>query len=349
MKTQAILFTANYQANLYPVTIPEPGAGEVIVQAEYSCISPGTEERLLAGTIAEAGPHPYIAGYSLTGKIIAVGAGCRYEAGQRVWCTGTSKVDMDYVRDDAGHSLPVLRDKAVGITWGGHIAHALAPESDLVLIPDNVSTLDASIGRLAAIAFHGTRLSRPQPHEKVAVVGLGPIGTLSALCHAACGAEVVATDRLPERVAFAASLGLPGFVAGATLTQDFARFFPWGADILVDATGASNISGSLIPSAKNLAWDDTPHPVGARFLIQGSNDGDYSFPNQAAFDREICILLPRDRQPRDVVAVFDLMSRGKLPAAKLISDVRAPEAAPQAYADLRNKRGQFQTIAFKWS
>lgn len=330
MQTQAILFTSKQTAALQPVSIPEPGAGEVIVQAEYTCISPGTEGRLLAGTIVEATLFPYIAGYSLAGKIIAVGADCRFQVGQRVWCTGTSKAD-------------------VNITWGGHIAHALAPEPDLILLPDNVSTLEASIGRLAAIAFHGSRLSKPQPHEKVAIVGLGPIGMLSALCHAASGAEVIVTDRLPERVKLAESLGLRGFVAGDSLVEDFRRFLPNGADILVDATGLPNVSGSFIPAAKDLAWDDTPNPVGARLLVQGGTDFDYVFPHPPAFDREMSILLPRDRQPRDVAAVFDLMSRGKLPAAKLISDVRPPAAAQQAYADLREKRHQYQTIAFKWS
>ena len=209
MQTQAILFTSKQTAALQPVSIPEPGAGEVIVQAEYTCISPGTEGRLLAGTIVEATLFPYIAGYSLAGKIIAVGADCRFQVGQRVWCTGTSKAD-------------------VNITWGGHIAHALAPEPDLILLPDNVSTLEASIGRLAAIAFHGSRLSKPQPHEKVAIVGLGPIGMLSALCHAASGAEIIVTDRLPERVKLAESLGLRGFVAGDSLVEDFRRFLPNG-------------------------------------------------------------------------------------------------------------------------
>jgi 2-desacetyl-2-hydroxyethyl bacteriochlorophyllide A dehydrogenase len=330
MQTQAILFAAKQTVLLQPVAIPEPGAGEVIVQAEYTCISPGTEGRLLAGTIAEAAPFPYISGYSLTGKIIAVGADCRFEVGQRVWCTGTSKAD-------------------VNITWGGHIAHALAPEPDLILLPDNVSTLEASIGRLAAIAFHGARLSKPLPHEKVAVVGLGPIGMLSALCHAASGAEVIVTDRLPERVKLAESLGLRGFVAGDSLVEDFRRFLPNGADILVDATGLNDIAAQMIPVARHLPYDDVPNPQGARFVVQGGTDDDYIFPHQPAFDKEMSILLPRDRQPRDVAAVFDLMSRGKLPAAKLISDVRPPESAQQAYIDLREQRSQYQTIAFQWS
>jgi threonine dehydrogenase-like Zn-dependent dehydrogenase len=172
---------------------------------------------------------------------------------------------------------------------------------------------------------------------------------LSALCHAASGAEVIVTDRLPERVKLAESLGLRGFVAGDSLVEDFRRFPPNGADILVDATGLNDIAAQMIPVARHLPYDDSPNPQGARFVVQGGTDDDYIFPHQPAFDKEMSILLPRDRQPRDVAAVFDLMSRGKLPAAKLISDVRPPESAQQAYIDLREQRSQYQTIAFQWS
>jgi len=330
IQAKAILFIANAEVVVDAVTIPTPGVGEVLVLAEYSCVSPGTELRCLAGTLAEASPHPYIPGYSLAGRVVAAGEGCSTPVGERVWCTGTHRAN-------------------VNLTWGGHVSHALAPESDLVPIPDAVPTLDAAIGRLAAIAYHGVRLAQPQPHEKVAIVGLGPIGLLSALCHTAAGAEVVVADRLPARVALAERLGLRGFVAEGALADGFADLLPGGADILVDATGLPNIAGALIPVGRALAWDNTPQPRGPRFVIQGGTDYDYVFPHQAAFDREMTLLLPRDRQPRDVVAVFDLIARGRLPVRPLIADVRPPTAAAQSYDDLRQRRDQYLTIAFQWS
>jgi 2-desacetyl-2-hydroxyethyl bacteriochlorophyllide A dehydrogenase len=330
MKARAIVFTGQHQVALDSVAIPEPGPGEAIVQAGYTCISPGTELRCLAGTLAEARPYPFIPGYSLAGTVISRGRDCRFREGQRVWCTGTARASVD-------------------LTWGGHTSHALAHEQDLVAIPDNVSLRDASLGRLAAIAYHGVRISAPLPHEKVALVGLGPIGMLSAVFHAASGAEVVVADRVEARVAVARQLGFAGFVASDGLAEGFARRFAQGADILVDATGLPNIAGQLIPAGRDLPWDDSPSPCAARYLIQGSCDTDYVFPQIAAFDRELRFLLSRDRQPRDVVAVFDLLSRGAVRVADIISEVRDPEVAPQTYTDLRQKRGNLLTVAFQWS
>jgi 2-desacetyl-2-hydroxyethyl bacteriochlorophyllide A dehydrogenase len=329
MQAKAVLFTGTNQVSVKAVEIPEPDTGEVLVQAEYTCISPGTELRCLAGTLKEAGSYPYIPGYSMSGTIIAVGKGCTHRAGERVWCTGTGKAN-------------------VNLTWGGHISHAIASESDLVPIPENVGMREASIGRLASIAYHGVRISSPLPHEKIALVGLGPIGMLSALLHAASGSEVVVADRVRERVALAEKWGLRAFIPGDSLAEGFRTFFPDGADLLIDATGLPSMARQLMPVGKDLAWDDTPYPRGARYLIMGVCDTDYTFPQLAAFDREMPILSSRDRQPRDTMAVLDLMSRGKLNVAEIISDIRDPDDAPQAYADLMEKRDRFMTIAFCW-
>jgi threonine dehydrogenase-like Zn-dependent dehydrogenase len=171
---------------------------------------------------------------------------------------------------------------------------------------------------------------------------------LSALLHAASGSEVVVADRVRERVALAEKLGLRAFIPGDSPAEGFHTFFPDGADLLIDATGLPSMARQLMPVGKDLAWDDTPYPRGARYLIMGVCDTDYTFPQLAAFDREMPILSSRDRQPRDTMAVLDLMSRGKLNVSEIISDVRDPDDAPQAYADLKEKRDRFMTIAFCW-
>lgn len=330
MKAKAIVFTAVNQIAVTTVNIPPLRPDEVLVQAEYSCISPGTELRCLAGTLQEALPYPFIPGYSLVGHILAVGKNGRYQAGQRVWCTGTDRAGLH-------------------CSWGGHVSHAIAPQSDIVPVPENVSSLDAVLGRLAAIAYHGLRLSRPLPHEKVAVAGLGMIGQLSARLHAIAGAEVAAADFIPNRVQLAQAAGVAAFVPDNTLADGFAAYFPAGADILVDATGRGDVAAQLIPVGRSLPEDDAPHPLGPRFLVQGGTDGAYTFPHQPAFSKEMRFLLPRDRQPLDVRAVFDLMRRGKLDISDLISDVRPPETAVTAYRDLQTRRNDFSTIVFQWS
>ncbi|NJM07355.1 hypothetical protein HC891_15970 [Candidatus Gracilibacteria bacterium] len=181
MDAHAILHTAANTVALAPVAIPEPGPGQVLVETLYSCISPGTELRCLAGQQPDAAQWPYIPGYALTGRVIAAGPETTLATGTLVFCSGTMAA-------------------SVARMWGGHVSHALQYERAVYPLPSNVDPLAAALAKLAAITYHGMRLSRPQPHEQVAVIGLGPIGQLAARLHQLSGARVVAADPLAERV-----------------------------------------------------------------------------------------------------------------------------------------------------
>jgi NADPH-dependent curcumin reductase CurA len=49
MQGKALVATAVSQVEVQKVELPDPGAGEVLFETRYSCISPGTEMRTLAG------------------------------------------------------------------------------------------------------------------------------------------------------------------------------------------------------------------------------------------------------------------------------------------------------------
>lgn len=328
MRARAILFTGVGEVALADSEIPAPGPGEVLVEAAYTCVSPGTELRCLAGAQPGAAPWPFIPGYALAGTVAACGPGVQIAPGAPVFCTGTRQAD--YAR-----------------MWGGHISHAVLPAGELYLAPAGVNLLDASMAHLAAIAYHGARVARTAPGEQVAVVGLGPIGQLAARCHAVLGGRVVAMDRSPERVALARAAGITAVDAPGALTEALAPHMPGGADVVVDATGAPSALPHALALARDLPWDDAPTP-GARYLVQGSYPSAFSVPYQAAFVKEISFLLPRDAQPRDFRAVLDLMAAGRLAVRDLISAVRPAEHARQTYAEMQRGPGGTLTVAFDW-
>lgn len=329
VQTQAIVFTHQQQVALADISVPDPGPGEVLVATAFSCISPGTELRCLAGAQPDGLPFPFIPGYSLAGHVIARGGDVALAVGARVFATGTIAAD-----------LPRM--------WGGHVRHALCRAADVIELPPAVRLRAASSGHLAAIAYHGLRLARPQPHERVAVVGLGAIGQLAARLFAATGAQVVAADLTPARVERAQQAGITAFApAAGDLVAGFRPYFPAGADVIVDATGAPQVLPQLIALAKDLPWDDALH-AGTRYVVQGSYPGDFAIPYQPAFRKELTFLLPRDMQPRDVRAVFDLLARGHLAVDDLIEPVH-PADAPAVYAALRDAHPELITAAFDWA
>jgi 2-desacetyl-2-hydroxyethyl bacteriochlorophyllide A dehydrogenase len=328
MQARAILFTNVGQVAVAVAEIPPPGLGEVLVEAAYTAISPGTELRCLAGAQPGAAPWPFIPGYALAGTVIERGADVTLPLGTRVYCGGT-------------------RESSHARMWGGHVSHAVLPAEAAFLVPDGVDLLDASLARLAAIAYHGARVANTRPGEQVAVVGLGPIGQLAARCHHALGGRVVATDRSEERVALARAAGLEAVVAPGRLAEALAPHLPNGADVVVDATGVPAVLPQAIALARTLPWDDEPTP-GARYLVQGSYPAEFAIPYQEAFAKELTFILPRDTQPRDVRAVLDLMRDGRLAVRDLIGAVRPPEEAPATYAELQRQPGGLITAAFRW-
>jgi 2-desacetyl-2-hydroxyethyl bacteriochlorophyllide A dehydrogenase len=329
MDTRAILFTKVNEVGVGDVEVPAPEAGEVLIETRYTCISPGTELRCLAGLQEGTPGWPFIPGYALVGTVVERGRDATLPVGTRVLCGGTNR-------------------SSVGQLWGGHVGMAVESERYVHPIPEEVDQVEAAVARLAAIAHHGVSVSRPQPQEQVAVVGLGIIGQLSARLHGLSGARVVAADLSPERVETARRAGIEAFVPQGSLAESFREYFPWGADLVVDSTGVPAVLPDSIRIARDQAYDDSLTP-GARLLIQGSYPADFTVPYMTAFRKELSLLLPRDRQPRDMRAALELIRDGKLQVRDLVSEVRPRDEAPAAYAGLRAGSDGLLTVAFDWS
>ena len=327
MKTIALLATAIDRVELVAAEIPEPGPGELVVEALYTAISPGTEMRCLAGRQIGVS-FPYIPGYSMVGRIGARGPGVPIPEGTLVFCQGTEKADR-------------------ALAWGGHIAHALRSAASVFPLPAGVDPLHAALAKLAAIAYRGVRVAKTQPHEEVAVVGLGPIGQLSARLHRLAGARVVAADLDALRVALAQSAGIEALVPAEGLLPSFARRQPNGADVVVDSTGAPPVLQESVRLAKSKAWDNTITEP-ARLVIQGSYVADVIFDYHQAFYRELSVLFPRDNQSRDIEAVLRFIAGGQLNTRDLISEVCKPQEAPRIYAALRAAKPGLVTAVFNW-
>lgn len=328
MRAHAILFTAVDTVELAETTIPEPGPGEVIVEAAYTCISPGTELRCLSGQQPDSVPWPYIPGYALSGYVKQAGPNTAIALGTAVFCRGTKA---------AGHTRQ----------WGGHTSHALVDETALYPLPPNVEPQDASLASLAAITLHGVRRSRPQLDERVTVVGLGPIGQLSARLHALSGARVVAVDRVASRVELARAAGIEAYVVESDLQATLQPVFSEGADVVVDATGASAVLAQALGLAKDVPWGDTL-ARGARYLIQGSYPAEFTIPYQQAFRKELAFLLPRDLQPKDIRRALELIGTGGLKVRDLASIIAPPSEAQHVYSTLRKGASDIMTAVFAW-
>lgn len=323
-----IVFLAPGVVDCVSFTLPEPQPDEVLVRTLWSCISPGTEARCLAGLQAGAPVFPFIPGYSASG-VVEISAAGGPAVGTRVFFSGT-------------------RQGSIARAWGGHVSHAVLGVDDLVVLPEGLDDRVASGAKLAAIAHRGFRLGRPQVDEAVVVIGLGPIGRLSAEIHAAAGARVVAVDLDARRRKAAAANGLEVVDPGTDLGAALRAVMPDGADIVVDATGAAGLFAAVPSLLREVPWDQRDHRP-RRVVIQGSYAKPPMLPYDELFSREAQVLVPRDSNRSDLLAVLEMMAQGRLNLADCVADAGDPRQAPQAvYEALLKGNGQV-TAAFNWS
>jgi len=331
MKTRCLLFSAVNTVIVSDTELRARRAGEVLIQTEISCLSPGTELRCLAGLEIQLGSQnfPFIPGYATVGKVIEADPSAGYLLGKRVFSTGN--------RGTTSHHT----------AWGGHSGHVVAPTDSVMLIPDSLPSGEASLLKLAAIAYRGCRIAPPRPESTVLVVGLGPIGQFSARCYAATGARVLAVDLRPERVKIAESAGVEAFLADGNLAAAVHSKLPSGADIVVDATGFAAQLAVSASFVREKAWTDDSNE-GGRLVVQGSYGTPVPLPPELCFSRELSVLWPRDSQLSDMKGVVALLNSSKLSLSGLIDKVYGVDEAPGVYTSFRTNSIPSLTAAFDW-
>ncbi|MEU6579080.1 zinc-binding dehydrogenase [Streptomyces sp. NPDC046805] len=89
-----------------------------------------------------------------------------------------------------------------------------------VLIPDGLSFENAAPLLCAGYTtWSGLRAAEPQPHERIAVVGIGGLGHLALQLSKACGFETFAVTHSKNKVELSEQLGADHVVGDGTELQ----------------------------------------------------------------------------------------------------------------------------------
>ena len=100
-----------------------------------------------------------------------------------------------------------------GAAAGGHAEFMPAPADATMLLPDGLAYEQAApIFCAGYTVWSGFRWADPQPHERVAVVGIGGLGHLAVQYAKAAGFETIAVSHSPDKDAFIRELGADGIV-----------------------------------------------------------------------------------------------------------------------------------------
>jgi 3-hydroxyethyl bacteriochlorophyllide a dehydrogenase len=234
MKAPAVVFVEPGHLEIREMELPEPGPAQIGIRTVYSGVSQGTERWALMGRYYRfedvPGHYPCTPGYQAAGIVDVVGAEVEgFAVGDHVFTMGTHFADPD-------HKYP-------GPMQGSHAGYLVADASAAWKVAPEVDLGAASLYHLAGVSRSGVRITKVQPGDLVALIGLGMIGQMSAQAARRAGARVVATDLVAARCDLAATYSADRVVDGSAQSLEDAvrEEQPDGADVVIDTTGIASM------------------------------------------------------------------------------------------------------------
>lgn len=235
---QALVFDAARALRLEERAPPEPGHGEALVRV--------AAVGLCAGDLyIYQGKNPYVSyprvgGHEIAGRVEALGPGAEGPPPGTLVCVEPFIGCGRCYACRIGKPNCCVRLQIVGVhREGGFAGFVAAPADRLHPVPEGLPPTLASFAEPVAIGVQAARRGAVTADDRVLVLGCGPIGLAAIEVMRARGAEVLATDLSPRRLATAADLGatplppsddLPGRVRALTDGD--------GVPVVVEATGS---------------------------------------------------------------------------------------------------------------
>lgn len=227
---KALVYTGPGTLAYRDVEDPAPAIGESLLKVEACCIC-GSDMHAFHGKDERRKP-PLILGHEAVGTVVSgAGPGRRVVINPLVSC-GTCRYCREGRPNLCGGRQMMSMNRP-----GSFAEMVVAPEGNLLEVPEGLASVHAALTEPAATAWHGvvmaTRaLARPLAEAKAIVIGGGAIGLLAALTLRAFGCAAI-------RVAETNALRRETVVA-----EGFEVFDPAGADpgdakseLVVDAVG----------------------------------------------------------------------------------------------------------------
>lgn len=209
---RAAVLTGLRRIELAEVPTPMPGRGQVLVRLRAVGICGSDVHHYVDGRIGNAvDEFPVVLGHEPAGEIVALGEGVSHLAvGDRVALEPALACGLcPTCREGRQNSCPHVQFLGTPPVRGVFEEYHLFDPEQCIRLPDGISFEAAAALEPMAVALHSVNLARLKLGARVAVMGGGSIGMLTAAAARLAGASFVAmTEPIPARRALAARFGV---------------------------------------------------------------------------------------------------------------------------------------------
>jgi len=300
----AVIRSFGAPAEVEERTIPQPGAGQVLVRLE-ACGLCHTDIHAMNGDWPVKPGLPLVPGHEGVGIVEQLGEGVTSrKVGQRVampWL-GHACGECRYCIDGRENLCEKQLNNGYAVD-GGYAEYMLAEARFAVPVPDGVTPLDAAPLTCAGVTTYAAiKNAHVVPGETVAVFGVGGLGHLAVQYARLVGAKVIAVDVTEEKLELASELGADHTVNARTTDPVQAIRDFGGADVAVVL--------AVAPAVFRQSFDAL-NRGGRLVLVSLPADGAITLPVFDTVLKGISVIGSIVGTRQDLVEVFDLHAAGR--------------------------------------
>lgn len=282
---KALVYTGSSTLTIKDIPQPTAQAGEVVVKIARAAIC-GTDVHKFKDSAENLGTvngEVPIAGHEPSGWVYELGAGVKgFAPGQRVLIAGVFSCGH-CIHCRSGYNT-ACENGVSGLHWNNHGCDAefiSVPAANVLALPDSVSFDTATVLTCAGgTAMTIAKETGLRGGQKLAIVGLGPVGLSLLIIAKALGVQVVGIDVSQTRIQTAKKLGIDHAI-DASKEDPVASVRKWsnskGCEVVAECVGKGVTQLQAIEMAANrgkiamagLGDDSVPSDVLQRIIGNG--------------------------------------------------------------------------------
>ena len=334
---RALMYRGPWKMPVEELEEPTASAGKVVVEVEAVGIC-GSDVHGFTGKSGRRTPG-IVMGHEFAGTIGEVGPDVEgYGAGDGVVVMPLFTVAPG--RDPYPINLSPHR-RLTGMNEHGAYAQRVAVRAaQLFPKPEGLSWQRAALCEPMAVTLHAARITPINPMQKVAVVGVGPIGLLAMLAARLKGAgTVIAVDRSAHRLELAEELGADAVInvdetdAAAAIRE----MTDGGVDVAFEAVGLSPTAQLSVEATRN----------GGNVTWIGNNAPMIELDMQSVVTREMSVRGSYGFDETDFAAAIEALSSGRLNVDPLVEMVAPLDDGPELFRGLAAGENDLVKIILK--
>jgi alcohol dehydrogenase len=307
---------------------PEPKPDQVLIKIHASGLC-YTDVHITHGQLPMPIEFPRTLGHEPVGEVVEIGSAVTTrKVGDRV--------GVGWVQNTCGRCEWCLRGKRLfcpqqvgtGVaTQGSHAEYMLAHAESTMLLPDGISYEQAApIFCAGFTVWSGLRIAEPQPHERIAVVGIGGLGHLGVQYAKAAGFETVAVSHSPDKEKLCRELGADLVVKNGVELKEAG-----GADVIL---ATSNSYKSTSEALNGIRPD-------GRLVVMGVSEEPLQIPCFPLILNRARIIGSIQNHDEYLYEALDFVAKGKV---KVFTEIFPLDQAPAAYDKVANGAVRFRAV-----